>query len=566
MKKILLLSSVVAASFLNAQNYYGSEFIGEGGNNYPTNFAKAANNIALSGYIGGSLTGSFPITFKGGAFDGILTSIDPTTGTIQWIKQFASPTNEIVADVTMDIRGNYYLTGYMMGSGNNSMDADPGPEVYPLPVQSILANRDVFVIKLDSNGDFVWAKAMCSPAGMPNDDAATIKVDSLGNVLIAGNYTYLDFDPGAGTQIYTATGNSDGFIVKLDHEGNFVWVKTLSGTSNKKIMDMEVDENDNIYVTGRFQGNIDLNPDTDAAATDIRTTAGGFDTFVAKYTSTGDYVWGLSYGSTGADTPEKIMLNGNNVYVGGAFSGTVDLDPTAGTNSVTALAGSDAYISSFTKDGAYNSSFVIPGSTTNLDTIQDIYFDNSGNLYASGIYQNITVGGTNYVSAATNADNYYLKLDPSMNFSSIYLITGNLAQGVPLITGYDTNKFIASGTSKGPASYDYSNPGTLTDPSAALYYTYLTKFDFETTTMAVNESGSKNKVSIYPNPVKNDVFVKSSTKINAVHIFNMEGRNVYTMQKSNISNLNLSVLPKGVYIMQTVDENGKVSQTKLIKE
>lgn len=562
MKKILLIVSSILTLGINAQNYYGSQFIGDSGLNTPSSVFKSDRGVLISGFIGGSLTGNFPITFKGGNADGVLTKLSEADGTIQWIKQFGSASDEVVIDAVMDNSGNHYLTGYFMGAGSNSFDADPGPGVYNLSVTSVLANRDIFIIKLDVNGNFLWAKQMSSPAGAPNDDVATIKLDSSGNIYLAGSYTYVDFDPGAGDQTLMASGSSGAFIVKLDNNGNFLWVKTLEGTSNKKIIDLELDGSENIYVAGRFQGNIDLNPDS--TMQDLRVTAGNFDTFVAKYDSNGNYIWGLNYGGTASDTPEKILINGNDLYVGGAFTGTVDLDPTSGVSNVVSAGGQDAYLTKLTLNGDYVSSFVIPGTTSNLDSIRDIYVDATGNIYLSGLFQNITLNSNNYTANVANADAFYLKLDSSLNFSSIYLIQGDGIQSIPFIQQLADNKFLAIGSSRGVAIFNYANPISTEGNSIPQSYTYVTKFDFETT-LDTNTFESQNNFSVYPNPVQSVLNIVSQNKIVSINIYNLEGRKVFGQAKSEITNVNLEILQTGTYILQMQDENGKIENRKLIK-
>ncbi len=561
MKKLLLVPAMLALGFAGAQNYYGSEFVGESGVNNPLNLTKANGKIVASGFIGGGLTGAFPISFKGGNTDGTLTKLSSVNGKIEWIKQFGGNGDEAVIDTTIDAAGNYYLTGYF----TTSVDADPGTGVSMLSVKSPLANRDIFIIKLGPNGDFLWAKQMSSPSGGAPDDVMAIKLDSAGNIYLAGSYVYLDFDPGEGSQIYSATGNSDGFIVKLDSNGNFIWVKTLEGTSNKKVQDMHIDADDNIYVTGRFQGTIDLNPDP--TVNDIRTTAGNMDTFVAKYTSSGAYVWGHSYGGAGADTSEKLAVSNGKVFVAGSFAQTVDLDPTTGINNQTVAGGDglDGYFSTFTTDGSYISSYVIPGTTTNGDTVKDIMIDNSGNILLAGLFQNITINGNTYSSATPNSDAYYIKLDSSQNFLGIYLIQGPQNQNIPRLIDLSGTQFIASGSSKGSTAFDYTKPTVFDDPSSAQYYTYYTKFDFETTTLSANEQSVKSQFSIYPNPVVSEVNLKSTNPVSCVYIFNMEGRKVYAKSGIDIKTLNVSMLPNGIYILQSTDAKGNTQQTKMIK-
>lgn len=565
MKRILIFGSMLSAAFLSAQNYYGTEVIGETGFNNGSKLNRVGDKIILSGLMGGNLTGNFPLTLKGGNADGILTSISPATGAIEWIKQFGGAFDEVVTDATIDSEGHYYVTGYFMGAGPTyGLDADPGPGVYTLSVQSLMANRDIFIIKLNSAGDFVWAKQISTPSGAGNDDASTIKTDSAGNIYIAGRYVSADFDPGPGTDVHTiSTGSADGFIVKLNNQGDLVWVKTLDGTSSKDITDMEIDAQNNLYVFGSFQGNIDLNPD--ATATDIKTTTGNFDTFVAKYDSSGGYLWGHAYGGTGADVPSKIYLKGNTLYAGGGFSNTVDLNPGTGTNSFTSTGGSDAYISKFNTDGTYISSYVIPDSSTSANSIRDIVADDNGNLYLTGTFQTSVIGTAPYTNAG-GVDNFYLKLDSGMNFSGIYIIGGAQDQGSPLIQPLTGTKFVGVGTSSGTADFDYTaNTSTVTGNPSAFTYSYITTFDFETTMLGVNDIAKKFDFSVYPIPAKDDLNIRSERKIKSVSVFSMDGKRVYSIEKQDIKNINVSMLPTGTYFLQIKDEKGNISQTKFIK-
>lgn len=75
------------------------------------------------------------------------------------------------------------------------------------------------------------------------------------------------------------------------------------------------------------------------------------------------------------------------------------------------------------------------------------------------------------------------------------------------------------------------------------------------------------EVSVYPNPVKDYLYIKSTAEVSELHVFNMVGQKVYS-QKSNekTPKLNVSSLPKGNYILQMTDKYGNASSTKFIKE
>ncbi|WP_276681865.1 T9SS type A sorting domain-containing protein [Empedobacter brevis] len=566
MKKLLLSVAIVSFNYIHAQNYFGTEFIGEEGVNSPQGFTKKGNKLVLSSSIGGGLTGNFPISFKGGNADGILTSLNATDGTIEWIKQFGGGGDEVIIDTAIDDAGNYYVTGYMTGGGSSAMDADPGPGVYLLPIPSALSNRDIFIVKLDANGNFLWAKQMSTPSGAGNEEICSIKLDSNGNIYLAGFFITVDFDPSPLQQLYVASGNADAFIVKLTSDGDFIWVKTFGSDTGKisGIKSMDIDESDNIYVAGRFQGSIDLDPDL--VNTDIKTSNGGYDTYLAKYTSEGNYVWGKTYGGKGNDIPEKILLAKGNLYVGGSFSGEVDLDPSPANSTYSAPEGQQAYVSKFDIDGSYLKSFVMEDNTANPNTIKDVFVDDKENIYLSGLFQNMTINATNYSTPYANADTFFLKLDQNMNFSSIYLIQGVGKQSVPYINQLTDTKFITAGASKQNADFDYTTETSPEVPTNAQIYTHITKLDFEKNDLGMVEVKGNKQIDVFPNPVVDIIHITSQNKLNVVSIYNLEGKTVMKQDKFDLNQINVSFLPKGVYLLQATDEKGNIHQAKFIKK
>ncbi len=130
--------------------------------------------------------------------------------------------------IAVDDDGNIYTTGSFEGTG----DFDPGPGVYNLTSNS---EYDVFISKLDRNGNFLWAKCfggMSSNVSAPISDIGYgIVTDKDGNVYVCGAFeNTVDFDPGSGVYNISSSGGEDIFILKLDASGNFIWVKTLGGS------------------------------------------------------------------------------------------------------------------------------------------------------------------------------------------------------------------------------------------------------------------------------------------------------------------------------------------------
>ncbi|AZA55896.1 T9SS type A sorting domain-containing protein [Chryseobacterium shandongense] len=73
--------------------------------------------------------------------------------------------------------------------------------------------------------------------------------------------------------------------------------------------------------------------------------------------------------------------------------------------------------------------------------------------------------------------------------------------------------------------------------------------------------------SVYPNPAKDQLNVKSSNEIVELHIFNMAGQKVLSQKISEKNpQLNISMLTTGNYILQTIDKHGNSTSTRFIKE
>lgn len=74
-----------------------------------------------------------------------------------------------------------------------------------------------------------------------------------------------------------------------------------------------------------------------------------------------------------------------------------------------------------------------------------------------------------------------------------------------------------------------------------------------------------SKISIYPNPAKDNLNFASNVTIEKVEIFNLLGQNVLSNQASNIETLNISHLTKGNYVVKVTTANNESQNFKLIK-
>lgn len=109
-------------------------------------------------------------------------------------------------DVAVDDSGNVYTTGVFV----NTVDFDPGPATFTM---NSAGDRDVFVSKLDSAGNHLWARQL---GGSSEDVGIGIAVDGGGNVHCTGYFEgTADFDPGAGPYDISSAGGRDIFLSQI---------------------------------------------------------------------------------------------------------------------------------------------------------------------------------------------------------------------------------------------------------------------------------------------------------------------------------------------------------------
>jgi hypothetical protein len=156
-----------------------------------------------------------------------------------------------------------------------------------------------FVSDVKSQTNFIFGKQF----GTIKDEITETPVtDKMGNLYIAGT-TKGDL---SGKNI----GKRDGFLAKLDGDGNTVWTKQF-GTSDDDVIEwLAIDKTGNLFVTGYTKGNLD------------KKSNGKPDIIVVKFDTSGNIIWQKQYGSDSIDVGKSIMVDDKeNIYVTGATLG-----------------------------------------------------------------------------------------------------------------------------------------------------------------------------------------------------------------------------------------------------
>ncbi len=389
-------------------------------------------------------------------------------GDFVWAKGMGGASYDLGTDVTVDSSGNVYTTGNFYGT----VDFDPGMGVLYL---TSAGDSDIFVSKLDSSGNLLWAKRM---GGTNYDKGYSIAVDPSGNVhTIGGFYGTVDFDPGELSGFYlNSAGGSDIFVSKLNSSGNFVWAKSMGGTNFDSGNGIAVDSSGNVYTTGSFRDIADFDP---GAGIVNLIGAGVDDIFVSKLNSGGNLVWAKGIGGSDYDYGNGIAVDlSGNVYTTGSYFGTVDFDSEAGVFNLTSAGSHDIFVSKLNSGG----NFVWAKSMGGVDGDygNGIAVDSSGNVYTTGYFGATAdfdpgTGTANLTSMGVD-DIFVSKLDGSGNFAWARGMGGtDYDFGYGIATDSNGNVY-TTGHFSGTADFD-PNSSTVNLISAGSYDIFVSKLD-----------------------------------------------------------------------------------------
>ncbi|MFK7786069.1 MAG: SBBP repeat-containing protein [Crocinitomicaceae bacterium] len=268
-----------------------------------------------------------------GAEDIFVQKMD-SNGTFLWAKQFEGNSFDRGFSLVLDDIGNVYTTGYF----RDSIDFDPGPgsDIF---VSTGLTN-DIFLQKMDMNGNYLWTKQM---SGFFNNISFDVAIDLSGNLYLTGNFgSTTDFDPGAGVANLSSTGSRDAFVQKLNSSGDLIWARKMGGSGYDQGISIIVDSIGNVYTTGSFEGSSDFDPGVNSY---IQNSVGNTDIFIQKMDTNGNFLWAKQLEGNSFDFPEEISLDiWGNLFLTGSFEGTVDFDPGTGISNHVSAGQEDAFI------------------------------------------------------------------------------------------------------------------------------------------------------------------------------------------------------------------------------
>jgi gliding motility-associated-like protein len=351
-----------------------------------------ANNIYITGYYRNTVDfdpgpGVFIMTSQpnGGTANpyagDILVAKFTSNGSFVWAKSIGGGNvNDMGLGIAVSKSGSVYVGGQFNG-GAGLVDFDPSPTgTYNLDAVNGLA----YVLKLNNNGDFVWA-FNCGGASQ-NASIQDIDFDNAGNLILSGviNGTNFDMDPSPTNIALANTIAEDILIAKFDTNMNYDFHMIVQGAGIGGGTTIKV-YNNSIYVTGIASGNnLNFNP-LFSPSTSI-SSAGGMDIYIAKYSVQGQLIWVKVIGSSQNDFGYGVDVINNSVYVTGQFNNTIDFDPGPGFANLTSAGNGDGFVWHLDTNGNYKCSFAIGSSGSDLSS--SVIAQGNDSIYINGTFNN----------------------------------------------------------------------------------------------------------------------------------------------------------------------------------
>ncbi len=438
---------LLAALFFSSQQAVGQFAIGTTGTPLGTSEGSSVivdndGNVYATGHFRRSVdfdpsANVFELTASG-ISDAFVASYD-ALGNFRWAFSVSGEGDDLGYSIDMDDDQNIYIAGEFQGQ---NVDFDPG--IVEAAYSSIGTSTAAFVASYDRDGNYRFAHVFDGALDVKAMDSG---VDSAGNIYVVGRFEgIVDFDPGPESFEVESSGFWDGFLASIDPAGGVRYAYAfeaypiavaVEGNGNSTITGyyigdadlisgvvldaisidrtdafvasfsttgslryafpfgggnsdvgkrIAIDGNGNIYVTGYFENDVDLDPGPGEA---IVSAVAGEDIFLASYDSSGVYRFGISMGTGGHQRGHDVAVDGSGVtFVTGYFTGTVDFDPGSTSFELTAPNTPpyhEAFLASYDDTGALRYARRMGGLAD--DSGQGIGINENGLTCVTGYFQ-----------------------------------------------------------------------------------------------------------------------------------------------------------------------------------
>lgn len=353
-------------------------------------------NIYISGCFTGTANfGSFTLTSD--KDNNLFIAKMDASGEFRWAKKCGG--NSIFTDqerlnsMALDLEGNLYVCGTF--SDTSYFDA----------ITLNTTNNNIFIAKLNSKGDFVWATQAGGPGN--GDFAFTIAVDNLGGVFLAGTFYQVAWF--GDIQLTGAAPGAYSYLARMSNTGQFSWAKMVGESTVVGIRSVTADSQGDVYFTGFFNSSTSIGPYP------VNALNNHSDIYVAKISNAGIYDWVKTAQGPDWDVAEAISVdNQQNVYITGTFQNSIPF----GTNVLT-TSGTDAFFAKMNPSGDWiwaKQGKTVKTIPENSSVGYGICADDEGNVFATGYYMGKAVFSGDTLNSNGHTSAFFIRFDAQGNY------------------------------------------------------------------------------------------------------------------------------------------------------
>jgi VCBS repeat-containing protein len=354
--------------------------------------------------------------------NGFVAKYDPT-GTLVWVAGLQN--HGMLADVAgvaVDTRGNADPSDDRIYVTANTQNGGADYVLNGVTLTTVEGQIDFStgtVLRLNPAGGVVGQWAISPGFAVTGaTPAERVAVAPNGNVLVTGEFVgNPDFDMGGTDFSLSTAGGRDVYLAEYTPTFGFVRAARIGGTGDDRTADVAVDAAGNVWLSGTFTGTT-----TGLAAL---TSSGGTDAFVVRLQGSGTGFSATAahgYGGPGNDAAAAVAVDpAGNAFLGGTFQFSVNFDPTTGRAfTLSGNGDTDAFTVKLDSTGGFV--WARQAGGYRADTLADLTADASGNVYATGFFQDTVdfdpLDGSYTLSAGTGAalQAYVSKLDAAGRF------------------------------------------------------------------------------------------------------------------------------------------------------
>lgn len=197
-------------------------------------------------------------------------------GNIEWQRSLGGSFGEWTGEIIQTSDGGYAIIG-TTGSADGDVTFNHG-------------GGDVWLVKLDSNGNVSWQKTY----GGPGDEGGSSIVQTVDSGFVFVGFAIEDGGDVAG---HHGSLGADFWIVKTDSNGAIEWQKCLGGSGDEGAVSIIMTFTGDFLITGM----------TSSSDGDVTFNHGGGEYWVVKIDGSGNILWQKTYGGTSIDSPKQIV-------------------------------------------------------------------------------------------------------------------------------------------------------------------------------------------------------------------------------------------------------------------